>query len=102
RRLTVPEIFIYSSNIGAAKMALDLGGDRQRTYLTKLVLLPGATTEVGGSASPIVPARWEKLTTMTVAFGHGLSVTPLQLASAMGPLVNGGTPGALTFPPSSR
>ena len=39
RRLTVPEIFIYSSNIGAAKMALDLGGDRQRTYLTKLGLL---------------------------------------------------------------
>jgi cell division protein FtsI (penicillin-binding protein 3) len=102
RRLTVPEIFIYSSNIGAAKMALDLGGDRQRTYLTKLGLLSRATTELGGSASPIVPARWEKLTTMTVAFGHGLSVTPLQLASAMVPLVNGGIAVPLTFLPRSR
>ena len=39
RRLTVPEIFIYSSNIGAAKMALDLGVDRHRAFLDKLGLL---------------------------------------------------------------
>lgn len=102
RRLTVPEIFIYSSNIGAAKMAVDLGGERQRAYLTKLGLLSRATTEIGDSASPIVPQRWEKLTTMTVAFGHGLSVTPLQLASAMVPLVNGGISVPLTFLPRSR
>jgi cell division protein FtsI (penicillin-binding protein 3) len=102
RRLTVPEIFIYSSNIGAAKMALDLGGERQRAYLTKLGLLTRETTELGEAASPIVPARWEKLTTMTVAFGHGLSVTPLQLASAMVPLVNGGIAVPITFLPRSR
>jgi cell division protein FtsI (penicillin-binding protein 3) len=102
RRLTVPEIFIYSSNIGAAKMAVDLGADRQRAYLTKLGLLTRETTELGEAASPIVPARWEKLTTMTVAFGHGLSVTPLQLASAMVPLVNGGIAVPLTFLPRSR
>ena len=102
RRLTVPEIFIYSSNIGAAKMALDLGGVRQRAYLTKLGLLSRGKTELGESASPIVPATWEKLTTMTVAFGHGLSVTPLQLASAMVPLVNGGIAVPLTFLPRSR
>jgi len=65
-------------------------------------LLSRATTELGGSASPIVPARWEKLTTMTVAFGHGLSVTPHQLASAMVPLVNGGIAVPLTFLPRSR
>jgi cell division protein FtsI (penicillin-binding protein 3) len=102
RRLTVPEIFIYSSNIGAAKMALDLGGERQRAYLTKLGLLARARTELGDSASPIVPARWENLTTMTIAFGHGLSVTPIQLASAMMPLVNGGIAVPLTFLPRSR
>jgi len=102
RRLSVPEIFIYSSNIGAAKMAVDLGGERQRDYLAKLGLLSRGTTELGDSASPIVPARWEKLTTMTVAFGHGLSVTPLQLASAMVPLANGGIAVPLTFLPRSR
>jgi cell division protein FtsI (penicillin-binding protein 3) len=102
RRLTVPEIFIYSSNIGAAKMALDLGGERQRAYLTKLGLLSRAKTELGESASPIVPARWEKLTTMTIAYGHGLSVTPIQLASAVVPLVNGGIAVPLTFLPRSR
>ena len=102
RRLTVPEIFIYSSNIGAAKMALDLGKERQRAYLSKLGLLTRTRTELGDSASPIVPAPWERLTTMTVAFGHGLSVTPLQLAAGMVPLVNGGIAVPPTFLPRAR
>jgi cell division protein FtsI (penicillin-binding protein 3) len=102
RRLSIPEIFIYSSNIGAAKTALDLGSERQRAYLKKLGLLSRGHTELGDSASPIIPSPWEKLTTMTVAFGHGLSVTPLQLASATVPLANGGVDVPLTVLPRSR
>ena len=55
RRLTVPEIFIYSSNIGAAKMALALGVNRHRAFLDKLGLLNRLTTEIGESAAPIIP-----------------------------------------------
>ena len=47
-------------------------------------------TELGETAAPIIPAHWQKLNTMTIAFGHGMSVTPLQLAAATLPLVNGG------------
>jgi cell division protein FtsI (penicillin-binding protein 3) len=102
RRLSVPEVFIYSSNIGAAKMALDMGVDRHRAFLKKLGLLSRVPTELGDSAAPIVPPHWQKLNTMTIAFGHGLSVTPLQLAAASLPLVNGGIAVTPTFLPRSR
>ena len=102
RSLSVPEVFIYSSNIGAAKMALDMGVDRHRAFLKKLGLMDRVPTELGESAAPIIPAHWQKLNTMTIAFGHGLSVTPLQLAAASLPLVNGGMAVTPTFLPRSR
>ena len=102
RSLTVPEIFIYSSNIGSAKMALDMGIDRHRAFLKKLGLLTRVRSELGDSAAPIIPAHWQKLNTMTIAFGHGLSVTPLQFAASTLPLVNGGIGVTPTFLPRSR
>jgi cell division protein FtsI (penicillin-binding protein 3) len=102
RRLTVPEIFIYSSNIGAAKMALDLGIERHRDFLRRIGLLTRLNTELGESAAPIVPDPWQRVNTMTIAFGHGLSVTPLQLAASALPLVNGGFAVTPTFLPRSR
>ncbi len=83
-------------------MALDMGVDRHRAFLKKLGLLSRVPTELGDSAAPIVPAHWQKLNTMTIAFGHGLSVTPLQLAAASLPLVNGGMAVTPTFLPRSR
>jgi cell division protein FtsI (penicillin-binding protein 3) len=102
RSLSVPEVFIYSSNIGAAKMALDMGVDRHRAFLKKLGLMRRIPTEIGESAAPIIPPNWQKLNTMTIAFGHGMSVTPLQLANSTVPLVNGGISLAPTFLPRSR
>ena len=102
RRLSVPEVFIYSSNIGAAKMALHMGVDRHKSFLRKLGLMSRVPTELGETATPIVPAHWQKLNTMTIAFGHGLSVTPLQVAAASLPLVNGGIAVTPTFLPRSR
>ena len=90
RWLTVPEIFMHSSNIGTAKMALAIGRDRHRDFLEKLGLTSRLETELPESALPLVPARWTDLSTMTISFGHGLSVTPLQLVSAGAVLVNGG------------
>lgn len=102
RPLTVTEAFIYSSNVATAKMALHMGVNRHRAFLKKLGLLAPVTTELGPSAAPIVPKHWKKLNTMTIAFGHGLSVTPLQLATATLPLVNGGIAVQPTFLPRSR
>jgi cell division protein FtsI (penicillin-binding protein 3) len=102
RRLTVPEIFIYSSNIGAAKMALDLGIERHKAFLGKLGMLSRLATEIGDSAAPIIPSPWGRLNTITIAYGHGLSITPLQLATATVPLVNGGFAVKPTFLPRGR
>lgn len=88
--LSVSEIFMYSSNIGSAKMALDVGTAKQQEFLKKLGLLYPATIELAEVASPIVPAHWREVNTMTIAFGHGIAVSPVQLVAAVGAVVNGG------------
>ncbi len=90
RWLSVPEIIQYSSNIGSAKMALDLGRDRQRGFLTRVGMLKAASIELPEVAAPQVPNPWRDINVMTVAFGHGISVTPLQLAVGISALANGG------------
>jgi cell division protein FtsI (penicillin-binding protein 3) len=90
RVLTVPEVFIYSSNIGTAKMALAVGVEGHKSYLRRLGQLDRLVTELPENAAPQVPARWGELNTMTIAFGHGLAVAPLQAVMATAALVNGG------------
>ncbi len=91
RWLSVPEIFAYSSNIGTAKMALDLGGKRQRAFLKSLGLFEPVKLEVPELARPIIPREWPELTTMTVAYGHGISVSPLHLINAIAAIAGDGT-----------
>ncbi|MEZ5923487.1 MAG: penicillin-binding protein 2 [Hyphomicrobiaceae bacterium] len=90
RWLTAEEVLLYSSNIGAARIALELGEDGQRRFLKRLGLLDPVTTELGSSPPPQVPKTWSKASTMTISFGHGLAVTPLQFAAAVASIVNGG------------
>ena len=90
RVLSVPEIFTYSSNIGAARVALRVGVDEHKAFLRKLGQLDRMRTELPESAEPIVPKRWGELNTITIAFGHGLSVAPLQSIMGIAALVNGG------------
>lgn len=92
RWLSVPEILVHSSNIGAAEMALDVGGWQQRNYLEQLGLLAPATIELPEVGSPLVPSptQWRDVHTMTIGFGHGISVSPLQLATGVAAVVNSG------------
>jgi cell division protein FtsI (penicillin-binding protein 3) len=90
RWLSVPEILLYSSNIGAAKMALDVGTRTQKHYLDRLGLLHPAAIELPEVGAPLIPSPWRQINTLTIAYGHGIAVTPLQLASAAAALVNGG------------
>lgn len=90
RWLSVPEIFEYSSNIGAARMALEVGGQSQHDFLAKMGLLDPASIELGEVGSPEFPATWRPINTMTIGFGHGVSVTPIQVAAATAATVNGG------------
>jgi len=90
RWLSVPEIFMYSSNIGAAKMAEDVGGVAQREFLGRLGMLRPAAVELPEVGTPMVPSPWRPINTLTIGFGHGLAVSPLQLASGVAAMVNGG------------
>jgi len=90
RWLSVPEILIYSSNIGAAKMSMDVGAKAQKFYLDQLGLLQPSSVELPEVGKPQYPNRWGDISTMTISYGHGISVSPLQLAGAVGALVNGG------------
>jgi cell division protein FtsI (penicillin-binding protein 3) len=90
RILSVPEIFTYSSNIGSAKMALSLGIDYHKAFLRKLGQLDRLRTELPESAEPLIPKPWAELNTVTISYGHGLSVAPLQAVMGISALVNGG------------
>ena len=90
RMLTVPEVFTFSSNIGTARMALMVGVEGHKAFLRKMGQLTRLRTELPESAEPLVPKNWSELNTMTIAFGQGLNVAPLQALMAVGALVNGG------------
>ncbi len=105
RWLSVPEIFMYSSNIGTVHMAMDAGTPTQKAFLKRLGLLQQASVELSEVGQPLVPSPWREINTMTIAYGHGLAVSPVQLASAVGAVVNGGTelrPTLLKQPVASR
>jgi len=90
RWLSVPEIFMHSSNIGAAKMALDVGAEGQRAFLKRLGLLSPSRIELPEVGAPLPPPQWKDVNVATVGFGHGIAVSPLQLASGIAALVNSG------------
>jgi cell division protein FtsI (penicillin-binding protein 3) len=90
RVLTVPEIFTYSSNVGAAKIALSMGVENHKAFLRKVGQLDRLRTELPESAEPIVPKQWGELNTVTISFGHGLSVAPLQSVMGVAAILNGG------------
>jgi cell division protein FtsI (penicillin-binding protein 3) len=102
RVLTVPEVFTHSSNIGAARLALMVGVEGHQAFLRKMGQLDRLRTELPESAEPLVPKHWGELNTMTIAFGQGLNVAPLQAMMAVAALVNGGKMMTPTFLPRSE
>ena len=97
RMLTVPEVFVHSSNIGTARMAMMVGVPGHQAFLRKMGQLTRLRTELPESAEPLVPKQWIELNTITIAFGQGLHVAPLQALMAVGALVNGGVMVKPTF-----
>lgn len=89
--LSVPEILIYSSNIGTAKMAIDVGSDVQQYFLKELGMLSQSPIELPEKGTPIYPSKWSEASMMTVSYGHGIAVTPMHVVSGVSAMVNGGT-----------
>ena len=88
--MTVEEIFAYSSNIGTVKIADKIGADSQKKFLAKLGLLKRLDADFPGLGKPIYPRVWSEISLYTIAYGHGIAITPLHLAMATAAIVNGG------------
>ena len=90
--VTLTDVIKYSSNIGTAKLALDLGAERTLDYLRRFgfaresgLKIPGETRGTMRSAKEIKPIELA-----TTAYGHGVTANAIQLASAYAALGNGG------------
>ncbi len=90
RWLNIPEMLVFSSNIVTAQLADEMGKDKLNAMFMKLGFGRPVDIELPGKGHPIVPTFWARTTTMTTAYGHGIAVTPMHLASAYAALVNGG------------
>lgn len=90
RVLTVPEIFKYSSNVGAIRMMQALGKDNFRAFLTKIGFDRALPFDLPEVTAPQVPKQFSEVGAATAAFGQGLSITPLQMATAVSAFMNGG------------
>ena len=93
RVLSFPEVIAYSSNLGAAHMAQQVGTERQRSWLQSMGMFTRVGIELPEQGQPIVQpaATWKEVATLTVGFGHGIAVSPLHVVRGTAVLANGGT-----------
>lgn len=91
-QLSVTDVIVKSSNIGTARIAMQIGAERQREFLGRLGFLDPTPVELieAQGAAPLLPSRWSEISTMTISYGHGLSISPLHLAAGYATLLNGG------------
>ncbi|MGN6670225.1 MAG: peptidoglycan D,D-transpeptidase FtsI family protein [Candidatus Nucleicultricaceae bacterium] len=90
RPLNVAEIFIHSSNIGTAQLALLAGAERQQQFLRKLGFMDALDIELPEVGMPMIPKVWKEPSVITVSYGYGMSITPVQLAAGVATLAAGG------------
>ncbi len=90
--LSVTDIIAKSSNVGAAHIALMIGGQRQEAFLKSLGLLDAPKVELveAANAKALLPKNWSEIVTITASYGHGISSSPMNLASAYATIANGG------------
>ncbi|MGR3624127.1 peptidoglycan D,D-transpeptidase FtsI family protein [Pseudophaeobacter sp.] len=90
--LSVTKIIVKSSNIGTARLAQQIGAERQRDFLGSLGMLEATPFEIveAQGGKPLLPKNWSELSAMTISYGHGISTTPMHLAAGYAAIANGG------------
>ncbi|MBI1326092.1 MAG: penicillin-binding protein 2 [Alphaproteobacteria bacterium] len=91
RILTLPEVFMYSSNIGTALMGEMTGTANLKSFYRKLGFFDKPVADLDEVGQPLYPKNWRELNTLTATYGHGVAVSPLQVTGAVATIVNGGT-----------
>ncbi len=91
--MSARNVIVKSSNVGTARIAQEIGAARQQTFLGRLGFLEPTPVEMveGPSGRPLLPPNWSEISAMTISYGHGLSTSPLHLATGYASLLNGGT-----------
>ena len=92
-QLSTTDVIVESSNIGTARIAMQIGAERQRDFLGALGFLEATPLEMveAPTGKPLLPANWSEISTMTISYGHGLSSSPVHLAAGYASILNGGT-----------
>jgi cell division protein FtsI (penicillin-binding protein 3) len=90
--LSVTDVIVESSNVGTARLALQIGPTRQQAFLRSLGMFEATPIEMveAAGAKPLIPARWPEIVTITTSYGHGMSASPMHLAAAYATIANGG------------
>lgn len=88
--MSVPQIFMQSSNIGTAKIAQAIGVENQKEYFRRLGLFDELHIELPEKGKPIIPERWPTIRLMTTSYGHGIAVSLTHVVKAVAATVNGG------------
>jgi cell division protein FtsI (penicillin-binding protein 3) len=90
--LSVTDVIVKSSNVGTAHIALMIGAVRQQAFLKSLGFFEPTKLELieAPGAKPLIPARWADIVTITTSYGHGMSASPMHLATAYATIANGG------------
>ena len=103
-QMTPSDVFGYASFVGSAQVGQKIGSERQQGFLGSLGFLDGNHIEelYPTHITAIRPDRWDDLSAATVAYGFGLTASPLQLAAGYASMVNGGTRVYPTFGPLPR
>ena len=88
--LTVEEIMLYSCNVGSAQIALDLPDGAQREFFHRLHFDEALDLEFGRTERPLMPGQWGPVERATMAYGHGIAVSPMHVLLAVNAVTNGG------------
>ncbi|MBV9618927.1 MAG: penicillin-binding protein 2 [Verrucomicrobia bacterium] len=90
--LSVKDILVKSSNIGAAKMAVSIGDQKFYEYIRRFGFGERTGVELPGEIPGVIrsPQSWSKISITRIPMGHEIGVTPLQMATAMSAIANGG------------
>lgn len=89
--LTAQEVFRYSSNIGAARIADMFDPQEQRDFYRKLNLLNPINMALNEKGRSIYPSNNGRIYALTMAYGHGIAVTPMHMVAATGALITDGS-----------
>ncbi len=86
--MTLVDIVRLSSNVGCAKVMEEIDLYKQFLFLSRLGLLKKINTELPETCNPVYPKKWTLLNGITISYGHGISVSPLQYTTAIASLLN--------------